>query len=256
MIESYFNQYNKVIAPTKRQLVSSGKDLNQNIPVEIASTIQSTLSREKMTSAKRTDNIISNINDSNENENLYSEVNVEDVRSLYLNERKKNLEYRHEMTSLKNKVNQLQIIVNDKEHELAKLRLQTERDGTYLLQLEKLITQLKGEKAKKTIQSTPATTITNNTQIVKPSIVKVQNQEDMLLKEEVVKLREFKTAIINISKEKDSLNLNIFTSLKRIEELMFNLQQVFKDRLEDVPLQYQNFYDMKYSTLNEIKEHK
>lgn len=255
MIESYFNQYNKVIAPTKRQLVSSGKDLNQNIPVEIASTIQSTLSREKMTSAKRTDNIISNINDSNENENLYSEVNVEDVRSLYLNERKKNLEYRHEMTSLKNKVNQLQIIVNDKEHELAKLRLQTERDGTYLLQLEKLITQLKGEKAKKTIQSTPATTITNNTQIVKPSIVKVQNQEDMLLKEEVVKLREFKTAIINISKEKDSLNLNIFTSLKRIEELMFNLQQVFKDRLEDVPLQYQNFYDMKYSTLNEIKEH-
>ena len=36
---------------------------------------------------------------------------------------------------------------------------------------------------------------------------------------------------------------------------MFNLQQVFKDRLEDVPLQYQNFYDMKYSTLNEIKEH-
>ena len=44
MIESYFNQYNKVIAPTKRQLVSSGKDLNQNIPVEIASTIQSTLS--------------------------------------------------------------------------------------------------------------------------------------------------------------------------------------------------------------------
>ena len=255
MIESYFNQYNKVIAPTKRQLVSSGKDLNQNIPVEIASTIQSTLSREKMTSAKRTDNIISNINDSNENENLYSEVNVEDVRSLYLNERKKNLEYRHEMTSLKNKVNQLQIIVNDKEHELAKLRLQTERDGTYLLQLEKLITQLKGEKAKKTIQRTPATTITNNTQIVKPSIVKVQNQEDMLLKEEVVKLREFKTAIINISKEKDSLNLNIFTSLKRIEELMFNLQQVFKDRLEDVPLQYQNFYDMKYSTLNEIKEH-
>lgn len=255
MIESYFNQYNKVIAPTKRQLVSSGKDLNQNIPVEIASTIQSTLSREKMTSAKRTDNIISNINDSNENENLYSEVNVEDVRSLYLNERKKNLEYRHEMTSLKNKVNQLQIIVNDKEHELAKLRLQTERDGTYLLQLEKLITQLKGEKAKKTIRSTPATTITNNTQIVKPSIVKVQNQEDMLLKEEVVKLREFKTAIINISKEKDSLNLNIFTSLKRIEELMFNLQQVFKDRLEDVPLQYQNFYDMKYSTLNEIKEH-
>ena len=255
MIESYFNQYNKVIAPTKRQLVSSGKDLNQNIPVEIASTIQSTLSREKMTSAKRTDNIISNINDSNENENLYSEVNVEDVRSLYLNERKKNLEYRHEMTSLKNKVNQLQIIVNDKEHELAKLRLQTERDGTYLLQLEKLITQLKGAKAKKTIQSTPATTITNNTQIVKPSIVKVQNQEDMLLKEEVVKLREFKTAIINISKEKDSLNLNIFTSLKRIEELMFNLQQVFKDRLEDVPLQYQNFYDMKYSTLNEIKEH-
>ena len=255
MIESYFNQYNKVIAPTKRQLVSSGKDLNQNIPVEIASTIQSTLSREKMTSAKRTDNIISNINDSNENENLYSEVNVEDVRSLYLTERKKNLEYRHEMTSLKNKVNQLQIIVNDKEHELAKLRLQTERDGTYLLQLEKLITQLKGAKAKKTIQSTPATTITNNTQIVKPSIVKVQNQEDMLLKEEVVKLREFKTAIINISKEKDSLNLNIFTSLKRIEELMFNLQQVFKDRLEDVPLQYQNFYDMKYSTLNEIKEH-
>ena len=255
MIESYFNQYNKVIAPTKRQLVSSGKDLNQNIPVEIASTIQSTLSREKMTSAKRTDNIISNINDSNENENLYSEVNVEDVRSLYLNERKKNLECRHEMTSLKNKVNQLQIIVNDKEHELAKLRLQTERDGTYLLQLEKLITQLKGEKAKKTIQSTPATTTTNNTQIVKPSIVKVQNQEDMLLKEEVVKLREFKTAIINISKEKDSLNLNIFTSLKRIEELMFNLQQVFKDRLEDVPLQYQNFYDMKYSTLNEIKEH-
>ena len=255
MIESYFNQYNKVIAPTKRQLVSSGKDLNQNIPVEIASTIQSTLSREKMTSAKRTDNIISNINDSNENENLYSEVNVEDVRSLYLNERKKNLEYRHEMTSLKNKVNQLQIIVNDKEHELAKLRLQTERDGAYLLQLEKLITQLKGEKAKKTIQRTPATTITNNTQIVKPSIVKVQNQEDMLLKEEVVKLREFKTAIINISKEKDSLNLNIFTSLKRIEELMFNLQQVFKDRLEDVPLQYQNFYDMKYSTLNEIKEH-
>ena len=90
MIESYFNQYNKAIAPTKRQLVSSGKDLNQNIPVEIASTIQSTLSREKMTSAKRTDNIISNINDSNENENLYSEVNVEDVRSLYLNERKKN----------------------------------------------------------------------------------------------------------------------------------------------------------------------
>ena len=138
MIESYFNQYNKVIAPTKRQLVSSGKDLNQNIPVEIASTIQSTLSREKMTSAKRTDNIISNINDSNENENLYSEVNVEDVRSLYRNERKKNLEYRHEMTSLKNKVNQLQIIVNDKEHELAKLRLQTERDGTYILQLEKL----------------------------------------------------------------------------------------------------------------------
>ena len=255
MIESYFNQYNKVIAPTKRQLVSSGKDLNQNIPVEIASTIQSTLSREKMTSAKRTDNIISNINDSNENENLYSEVNVEDVRSLYRNERKKNLEYRHEMTSLKNKVNQLQIIAYAKEHELAKLRLQTERDGTYILQLEKLITQLKEEKAKKTIQSTPATTITNNTQIVKPSIVKVQNQEDMLLKEEVVKLREFKTAIINISKEKDSLNLNIFTSLKRIEELMFNLQQVFKDRLEDVPLQYQNFYDMKYSTLNEIKEH-
>ena len=70
MIESYFNQYNKVIAPTKRQLISSGKDLNQNIPVEIASTIQSTLSREKMTSAKRTDNIISNINDSNENENF------------------------------------------------------------------------------------------------------------------------------------------------------------------------------------------
>lgn len=252
MIESYFNQYNKVIAPTKRQLISSGKDLNQNIPVEIASTIQSTLSREKMTSAKRTDNIISNINDSNENENLYNEVNAEDIRSLYLNERKKNLEYRHEMSTLKNKVSQLQIIVNDKEHELAKLRLQTERDGTYLLQLEKLITQLKGEKAKKTIQSTPPTTITNN---VKPSIVKVPNQEDVLLKEEVIKLREFKTAIINISKEKDSLNMNIFTSLKRIEELMFNLQQVFKDKLEDVPLQYQNFYDMKYSTLNEIKEH-
>lgn len=252
MIESYFNQYNKVIAPTKRQLISSGKDLNQNIPVEIASTIQSTLSREKMTSAKRTDNIISNINDSNENENLYNEVNAEDIRSLYLNERKKNLEYRHEMSTLKNKVSQLQIIVNDKEHELAKLRLQTERDGTYLLQLEKLITQLKGEKAKKTIQSIPPTTITNN---VKPSIVKVPNQEDVLLKEEVVKLREFKTAIINISKEKDSLNMNIFTSLKRIEELMFNLQQVFKDKLEDVPLQYQNFYDMKYSTLNEIKEH-
>lgn len=255
MIESYFNQYNKVIAPTKRQFVSSGKDLGQNIPIEIASTIQSTLSREKMKSAKRTDNIISSVNDSNENENIYNEVNAEDIRSLYLTERKKNLEYRHEMTSLKNKVNQLQITVNDKEHELSKLRLQTERDGTYLLQLEKMITQLKGEKAKKNIQTTPTTTITNNTQIVKPNIMKVTNQDDILLKEEVIKLREFKTAIINISKEKESLDMNIFTSLKRIEELMFNLQQVFKDRVDDVPLQYQNFYDMKYSTLNEIKEH-
>ena len=140
MIESYFNKYQNAISPSKRNFISNQKkDFPQQIQIDPTSTVQSTLSKENKKTPKSTQNNIGSFN----NSNLNIETNVEDVRSLYVNERKKNLEYRYEITSLKSKLINLQKIITEKDHELSRLKYESEKDAIYLLNLEKLLTKYK-----------------------------------------------------------------------------------------------------------------
>ena len=254
MIESYFNKYQNAISPSKRNFISNQKkDFPQQIQIDQTSTVQSTLSKENKKSPKSTQNNIGSFN----NSNLNIETNVEDVRSLYVNERKKNLEYRYEITALKSKLINLQKIITEKDHELSRLKYESEKDAIYLLNLEKLLTKYKTMNLKnknKDINNYNIQMIPNNQE----NLIKMNSSEaieNAQLREEIIKLKEFKKEIFNISRQNSEINQNIFIPLKKIEEFLFNLNQVYKDKLDDVPLQYQDFYQSKFMTLNEIKEH-
>ena len=254
MIESYFNKYQNAIVPTKRNIISnSNKEFFQQIQIDPTSTAQSTLSKENKKTPKSTQNNIGSFN----NSNLNIETNVEDVRSLYVNERKKNLEYRYEITALKSKLLNLQKIITEKDHELSRLKYESEKDAIYLLNLEKLLTKYKTMNLKnknKDINNYNIQMIPNNQE----NLIKMNSSEaieNAQLREEIIKLKEFKKEIFNISRQNTEINQNLFIPLKKIEELLFNLNQVYKDKLDDVPLPYQDFYQSKFMTLNEINEH-
>ena len=245
MIESYFNKYQNAISPSKRNFISNQKkDFPQQIQIDPTSTVQSTLSKENKKSPKSTQNNIGSFN----NSNLNIETNVEDVRSLYVNERKKNLEYRYEITSLKSKLINLQKIITEKDHELSRLKYESEKDAIYLLNLEKLLTKYKTMNLKnknKDINNYNIQMIPNNQE----NLIKMNSSEaieNAQLREEIIKLKEFKKEIFNISRQNSEINQNLFISLKKIEEFLFNLNQVYKDKLDDVPLQYQDFYQSKF----------
>lgn len=249
MIESYFSKYQNAIAPTKRNISpNQNKDFSQQIQIDPTSTVQSTLSKENKKSPKSTLVHIGNFN---------NETNIEDVRSLYVNERKKNLEYRYEITSLKSKLLNLQKILTDKEHELSRLKYESEKDSIYLLNLEKMLTKYKTMNLKnknKEMNNNNNQIIQNNQQ----NLININSSEaieNAQLRDEIIKLKEFKKEIYNISRQNTEMNKNLFIPLKKIEELLFNLNQIYKDKLEYIPLQYQDFYQSKYMTLNEIKEH-
>lgn len=254
MIESYFSKYQNAIAPTKRNISPNQNiECSQQIQIDPTSTVQSTLSKENKKSPKSTLVHIGNFN----NSNLNNETNIEDVRSLYVNERKKNLEYRYEITSLKSKLLNLQKIITDKDHELSRLKYESEKDSIYLLNLEKMLTKYKTMNLKnknKEVNNNNIQIIPNNQQ----NLININSSEaieNAQLREEIIKLKEFKKEIFNISRQNTEMNKNFFIPLKKIEELLFNLSQIYKDKLEYVPLQYQDFYQSKYMTLNEIKEH-
>ena len=162
MIESYFNIYDKTILPTKYSipLINSNKERTSLSPLDILpSTTQSTLSNKTSHTLKTLP--ISPIQKNKPfqytldtmSPTNYTQGSTANYNVGFSNERKKNLEYTHEVASLQSKVLQLEKELRQKDSEIRKMKLEAEKDGNYLIQLEKMLMYLKQEKENKIKQS-------------------------------------------------------------------------------------------------------
>lgn len=295
MMDSYFNQMDRMIQPTAHAMPKISRPKSKSPGKAIKNTVTSTLSNNQFNSGSL-ENKQTRDNDNycpsqgfntNTLSNAYGSPAPDDVRTLFVNERKKNMELRYEVSQAKKQINSLQEQIREKDDVIEKMKLESEKDRSYLFSLENMITDLR-EKLKKSkglsnksskalINTVGNSSETQRTGKIKSinlicdpdpisnEVLKDQYIENLKadvyppdvnieeLKKELENLRKFKDGIFDISKENDNMNGEYLELLKKLEELCFKIQNVYKELSTDVPIEMQNFYKPKYETLNEIK---
>ena len=194
-------------------LASAKNNINETKKTIISP--QTTLQHEKIT------------NITNNNNNNY--------RTLFLNEQKKNMDTKHQITYLKNKIDYYTKLNKQKEELLFQLKNNSIKDKEYLANLEKFYLNIvKSSKHKfnnnnkliKKINKNESTNLsylpTKNNTNEEIFISNTDNIEQ--IKDEYYKLLDLINKIFERSREDDVINYDIFKCLQKIEELLIYLQ--------------------------------
>ena len=280
MIEEYFNKFDKEIRPRNfnypaflihygflnSQIENLQKSKSQN---KISNTIniidnskKQTIEILKLENLKtKTPNkiykkkkIIFNSSKSNKKTNnkiLFSNININTNNKTYSNklenDSRKTLDFMHETSNLQNLYNKLLFENREKEKELIELKLVNQKNGNYLLNLEKVLFKMK-EQPKGIFMNTIYSTIKPNTisnfnlnfnsenneknlnkiMIIEGKIPVEINKEELIFK--IEKLKEFKENLLSIIKQNNLLNMKIYEKIKKLEKLMKDLKTKINER--------------------------
>ena len=153
----------------------------------------------------------------------------------------------HETSNLQNLYNKLLFENREKEKELIELKLVNQKNGNYLLNLEKVLFKMK-EQPKGIFMNTIYSTIKPNTisnfnlnfnsenneknlnkiMIIEGKIPVEINKEELIFK--IEKLKEFKENLLSIIKQNNLLNMKIYEKIKKLEKLMKDLKTKINER--------------------------
>jgi hypothetical protein len=215
MTESYNNHNDNEIA---RGIIN-----NQTLSTKVE-----TLNQLESLNNNQNNPIKTQINNTNEIEK------DEDIRGLYIGERKKILDYKIQIKDLQNKIKFLQNDNKKKDIEIKNLKDEITNDNEYLKNLEKLLIKerekqteyILTQKRLNTGSISRNQTQTNQYDIEKEIEYDPQTKE---LLDELSKLKKFRDRIIENSFQNCEVNLEIFDTLKRVDQFIFNLQKSSND---------------------------
>ena len=198
-------------------LASAKNNINETKKTII--TPQTTLHHEKINKTITTNN---NFKDNN-------------YRNLFLNEQKKNMDSKQQISYLQKKIEYYTKLNNQKEKILNQLKNNSIKDNEYLANLEKFylnIIKKSKPKSRSTgklmkmnkyldTYNTSCLPTKNNTK----EEIFVSNTDNIeQIKDEYVKLYDLINKILERSKENDLINFDVFSCLQKIEELLIYLQ--------------------------------
>ena len=219
MTESYSNHNDNEIA---RGIVN-----NQTLSTKVE-----TLNQLESLNNNQNNPIKTQINNTNEVEK------DEDMRGIYIGERKKILDYKIQIKDLKNKIKFLQNDNKKKDIEIKNLKEEIASDNEYLKNLEKLLIK---EREKQNEYILAQKRLNTGTLSQKYSINQTQTNQYEIEKEieydpqtkelldELSKLKEFRDRIIENSFENCEVNFELFDTLKRVDQFIFNLEKSSND---------------------------
>ena len=215
MTESYNNHNDNEIA---RGIIN-----NQTLSTKVE-----TLNQLESLNNNQNNPIKTQINNTNEIEK------DENIRGLYIGERKKILDYKIQIKDLQNKIKFLQNDNKKKDIEIKNLKDEITNDNEYLKNLEKLLIKerekqteyILTQKRLNTGSISRNQTQTNQYDIEKEIEYDPQTKE---LLDELSKLKKFRDRIIENSFQNCEVNLEIFDTLKRVDQFIFNLQKSSND---------------------------
>ena len=242
MTESYSNHYDNEIA---RGIIN-----NQTLSTKVE-----TLNQLESLNNNQNNPIKTQINNTKEVEK------DEDIRGLYLGERKKILDYKIQIKDLKNKIKFLQNDNKKKDFEIKNLKETIASDTEYLKNLEKLLIK---EREKQNEYILAQKRLNTGTLSQKYSINQTQTNQNDIEKEieydpqtkelldELSKLRQFRDRIIENSFENCEVNFEIFDTLKRVDQFIFNLQKSSNDlNIKRNAIKFK----LNYNNNDEIEQH-
>lgn len=188
------------------------------------------------------------------------------TQTLYTNEKRKNMECRHEITQLKSKILKLQQELQHRNTILSKLQYDSERDKEYLSTLEKMVTKYKQEdkitirQKQHTTEDTSnplsTSTITTKRRVSIATIKKTKQDLDkqiLQLTDDIKELTQFKQDIMNLTNNINHNNEEMLTPFKQIIEILCNLNIIYKQKEDNVPLKKQTFYEDKQNVFIALK---
>ncbi len=242
MTESYSNHNDNEIA---RGIVN-----NQTLSTKVE-----TLNQLESLNNNQNNPIKTQINNTNEVEK------DEDMRGIYIGERKKILDYKIQIKDLKNKIKFLQNDNKKKDIEIKNLKEEIASDNEYLKNLEKLLIK---EREKQNEYILAQKRLNTGTLSQKYSINQTQTNQYEIEKEieydpqtkelldELSKLRQFRDKIIENSFENCEVNFEIFDTLKRVDQFIFNLEKSSNDlNIKRNAIKFK----LNYNNNEEIEEH-
>ena len=176
------------------------------------------------------------------------------------------MECRHEITQLKSKIIKLQQELQHRNTILSKLQYDSERDKEYLSTLEKMVTKYKQEdkiticQKQHTTEDTTnpfsTSTITTKRRVSIATIKKTKQNLDkqiIQLTDDIKELTQFKQDIMNLTNNINRNNEEMLTPFKQIIEILCNLNNIYKQKEDNLPLKKQTFYEDKQNAFIALK---
>ena len=275
MLEQYFNQFDKDILPRKFNYPSfSARFENSNSIFEkpqnqiSSNTTKSRIlnSIEKIQKSE-TDKLksISKRNNSlnNKKTNYTVSQTMSNIENRIENDSRIKLDISNEVYKLQNIYNQLLGENKEKQKELIKLKYQNEKNGTYLLNLEKILSKEKQQPKgilNKIQNYSKKDTMTNNFEdekekkiIIIENNIKVETNLNEIL-EEIERIKQFREDIILLSKQNNLNNMQIYESIKKIESLLEDLAIKINERNINIPIgKNNNYIEAKNANIEELQ---
>ena len=190
--------------------------------------------------------------------------NNNNYRTLFLNEQKKNMDTKHQITYLKNKIDYYTKLNKQKEELLFQLKNNSIKDKEYLANLEKFYLNIvKSSKHKfnnnnkliKKINKNESTNLsylpTKNNTNEEIFISNTDNIEQ--IKDEYYKLLDLINKIFERSREDDVINYDIFKCLQKIEELLIYLQNTDFSNEDNLSSQINDIKENYKKIINSVK---
>ena len=190
--------------------------------------------------------------------------NNNNYRTLFLNEQKKNMDTKHQITYLKNKIDYYTKLNKQKEELLFQLKNNSIKDKEYLANLEKFYLNIvKSSKHKfnnnnkliKKINKNESANLsylpTKNNTNEEIFISNTDNLEQ--IKDEYYKLLDLINKIFERSREDDIINYDIFLCLQKIEELLIYLQNTDFSNEDNLSSQINDIKENYKKIINSVK---
>ena len=275
MLEQYFNQFDKDILPRKYNYPSfSARFENSNTTFEKPQNeISSNTTKSKIINSiekiqkTETDKLksISRRNNSPKNKktNYTLSQTMANFENKIENDSRIKLDISNEVYKLQSLYSKLLGENKEKQKELIKLKYQNEKNGTYLLNLEKILSKEKQQPKGilcKLQNASKKETMTNNPEdekekkiIIFENNIKVETTLNEIL-EEIERIKQFREDIISLSKQNNLNNMQIYESIKKIESLLEDLSIKINERNVDIPIGKNNDYiDAKNANIEELQ---
>ena len=275
MLEQYFTQFDKDILPRKYNYPSfSARFENSNTTFEKPQNeISSNTTKSKIINSiekiqkTETDKLksISRRNNSPKNKktNYTLSQTMANFENKIENDSRIKLDISNEVYKLQSLYSKLLGENKEKQKELIKLKYQNEKNGTYLLNLEKILSKEKQQPKGilcKLQNASKKETMTNNPEdekekkiIIFENNIKVETTLNEIL-EEIERIKQFREDIISLSKQNNLNNMQIYESIKKIESLLEDLSIKINERNVDIPIGKNNDYiDAKNANIEELQ---